>query len=340
MATTMKDVARQAGVDVSTVSLAMNNDPRIRPQTRDRILNIAHELGYQKNFLARGLRSGRSCTIGAVVGYATAFWGEVLAGAQSMLAVHDYHLLLDYAPDGDRREEVQIASLTAKRVDGLLIAPSDSDSREGWERMRPLYQELRERMIPFVFVDRFVPGIEADIVSADNVTSAYQATNHLIQLGHRRIAYIYAPHRMNTAQRERLDGYQNALREAGLTPLPFAAKPRVERSMEGLEAVRDLFSQPHYDGVTGILAATDNTAMGAMRALHDMGRRIPEDVAVISFGGTFTADFLHPPLTTMTLPMREIGRQAATLLLERIAGSSAPLEHRILPTELVKRQSC
>jgi LacI family transcriptional regulator len=247
---------------------------------------------------------------------------------------------LDYAPDSERREEVQIASLTAKRVDGLLIAPSDSDSLEEREKVLPLYQDLREKHIPFVFVDRFVPGIEADIVSADNVTAAYQATQHLILKGHRRIVYIYAPHRMNTAQRERLDGYQAALKEAGLPFLPFETKQRIERSHEGLFAARELLSSEMGDGVTAILAATDNTAMGVLRTLHDLGRRVPEEIAIISFGGTFTADFLQPPLTTMTLPMRELGRQAANQLLERIVGDTSPFEHRILPTELVVRSSC
>jgi DNA-binding LacI/PurR family transcriptional regulator len=123
MATTMKDVARQAGVDVSTVSLAINNDPRIRRETRERILAIASDLGYRKNHLARGLRSGKSFTIGAVVGYtSSAFWSEVLAGAQSVLAERDYHLLLDYAPSELRQEETQIEALKQKRVDGFLIA--------------------------------------------------------------------------------------------------------------------------------------------------------------------------------------------------------------------------
>ena len=161
MATTMKDVARRAGVDVSTVSLAINNDPRIRTETRERIVGIAHELGYHKNFLARGLRSGRSFTIGAAVGGATAFWSEVLAGAQTVLAQRDYHLLLDFTADSQQRTAgVQIESLKAKRVDGLLIAPSDDLYRlaatggpEADEAMQA-YRSLREDNVPFVFVDQ------------------------------------------------------------------------------------------------------------------------------------------------------------------------------------------
>jgi LacI family transcriptional regulator len=337
MATTMKDVARRAGVDVSTVSLAINNDPRIRPETRERILTIAQELGYQKNHLARGLRSGKSFTIGAVVGWATGFWGEVLAGAQSILAEREYHLLLDYAPDRGRREEMQISALKAKRVDGLLIAPSDSESPEqGEQQAIPMYEGLRTERLPFVFVDRFVPGLQADIVAADNLSAARTATDHLLDLGHRHIVYLYAPHRMNTAQRERLQGYEEAMREAGLKPIPWEVVHHSgERSEEGRVATRELLASPKGQGLTAILAATDSTAMGVLRALYDAKKRVPEDISVVGFGGTPAADFTHPPLTTMRLPMRALGAEAARLLLRRTEGDEAPFEHIILPTELI-----
>lgn len=341
MTTTMKDVARRAGVDVSTVSLAINNDPRIRRETRERIVQIAQELGYRKNHLARGLRSGKSLTIGAVVGHASAFWGEVLAGTQTALAERDYHLLLDYAADEARREEIQIEALKGKRVDGFLIAPSDGDALTPRPAMLEVYLLLREEQIPFVFVDRFVPGLEADIVSADNLAAAETATRHLLSLGHTRIAYLYSPHRMNTAQRERLDGYQGAMRAAGLTPLTWeAVRPRPEKSEEGMEAMRELLLSPVGRGVTATLIATDTTAMGVLRALHEAGRRVPRDMALISFGGAFTADYLYPSLTTMTLPMRTLGAEATRLLLSRIEGEASPFQHIVLPTELVVRESC
>lgn len=342
MATTMKDIARRAGVDVSTVSLAINNDPRIRSETRERILCIAKELGYRKNNLARGLRSGKSFTIGAVVGYASAFWAEVLAGAQSVLAERDYHLLLDYAPDDRRREAEQIEALKAKRVDGLLIAPPDSDPQTG-ESLPAVehYRALEAEKIPYVFLDRFVPGLDADYVAADNYSASRTATRHLLRLGHRRIAYIYSPHRMNTAQRERLEGYQSVMREAGLKPLPWeAVRIGSERSEEGMTATRELLADKEGEGVTALLGATDSTAMGVLRALHDAGRNVPEEIAVLSFGGAYIADYLHPPLTTMTLPMNDIGEQAARLLLERIEGDSSPCRHILLPTHLTIRDSC
>lgn len=342
MATTMKDVARRAGVDVSTVSLAINNDPRIRTETRERILAIASELGYRKNHLARGLRSGKSFTIGAVVGYATAFWSEVLAGAQSVLAERDYHLMLDYAPDNRREEAVQIEALKSKRVDGLLIAPPDSDPQTG-ENLPAIehYRALEAEKIPYVFIDRFVPGLDADYVAADNFTAARTATRHLLRLGHRRVAYVYSPHRMNTAQRERLEGYQSVVREAGIKPLLWEVlRPRGERSEEGLEATRELLRDPEGEGVTALLAATDSTAMGALRALHEAGRAVPREIALMSFGGAYIADYLQPSLTTMTLPMRSIGEQAAHLLLARIEGDTTPFHHVLLPTQIVVRDSC
>jgi LacI family transcriptional regulator len=341
MATTMKDVARQAGVDVSTVSLAINNDPRIRRETRERILAIAQELGYRKNHLARGLRSGKSFTIGAVVGYASAYWGEVMAGAQAALAERDYHLLLDIAPSDARHEETQIEALKAKRVDGFLIAPADGDPTSGEGAPTAYYRALHEEKIPFVFVDRFVPGLESDYVAADNFAGSRAAARHLLRLGHRKIAYVYSPHRISTVDRERIEGYRSVMREAGLEPLLWeAVRPRAERSHEGLEATRDLLADRTGQGVTAILAATDTTAMGVLRALHDAGCPVPEKVAVIGFGGTNFAEFLQPPLTTVTLPMRALGEQAARILLERIEGSDAPPRHVLLPTQLTIRSSC
>ncbi|GAB4462309.1 MAG: LacI family DNA-binding transcriptional regulator [Armatimonadaceae bacterium] len=343
MATTMKDIARRANVDVSTVSLAINNDPRIRPETRERIVKIARELGYRKNHLARGLRSGRSFTIGAVISYGTAFWGEVFAGAQSVLTEHEYHLLLDFAPDEGQRQRTQIEALKAKRVDGLLIAPPDLAVHGGGESEAAesaLYQALHAEGIPFVFLDRFVSGVEADIVEADNQGGARQATHHLRERGHTRIAYLYSPHRMNTAQWERLSGYREAMREAGLTPLLWeASESHRERSEEGRATTEAHLRDLGANQVTAILAATDSTAMGALRALHDGGIAVPQTVAVIGFGGAFTARYLQPPLTTVSLPMREMGAEAARLLLRRIEGDKSAMCRQVLPTTLTARES-
>lgn len=340
MATTMKDVARRAGVDVSTVSLAINNDPRIRPETRERILSIATELGYRKNHLARGLRSGKSFTIGAVVGYSTAFWGEVLAGAQSVMAEKDYHLLLDYAPDQGRHQEMQIEALKSKRVDGLLLAPADTDSSESDEQLVTYCQRLEVEHIPYVFVDRYLPGLSADMVTADNRSGAMEAVEHFLALGHRNISYLYSPHRMNTAQRERLTGYRDAMQKAGFAPLPWeAVRVRPERSEEGREAAEELLRTPEGKAVTAIIAATDSTAMGVLRALYDAGKSVPGEVAVMGFGGAFTAAYLQPPLTTVALPMRDIGAQAARLLLKRIEGDTSEPQRVVLKTELVARAS-
>jgi Transcriptional regulators len=341
MATTMKDVARQAGVDVSTVSLAINNDPRIRKETRERILTIASELGYRKNHLARGLRSGKSFTIGAVVGYQSAFWDEVLAGTQSVLAERDYHLLLDYSPSDARREEMQIEALKAKRVDGFVIAPADSDPATGEGAAVAYYRALQDENIPFVFVDRFVPGLNCDYVAADCFAAARTAARHLLRLGHRKIAFLYSPHRMNSVQRELLEGYQSVLREAGLKPLPWeAVRVRSDRSEEGKDALRDLLNDAAGRGVTAVIASTDAAAMGVLRALHDTGTAVPEQMALVSMGGASITEYLHPPLTTMTFPLRQIGEQAARVLLDRIEGDDTPPRHILLPAHLTVRASC
>jgi LacI family transcriptional regulator len=146
---------------------------------------------------------------------------------------------------------------------------------------------------------------------------------------------------MNTAQRERLDGYNGVMREAGLLPLAWEAiRPRSERSQEGMEATRELLLDREGQGVTALLTASDSTAMGALRALYDAGIKVPEQMAIASFGGASIADYLQPPLTTMTLPMRAIGEQAARLLLRRIDGDTSPHQNILLTTELTVRASC
>ena len=347
MATTMKDIARRAGVDISTVSLAINNDPRIRTQTRERILGIANELGYRKNFLARGLRSGQSFTIGAVVGGATTFWSEVLAGAQSVFARREYHLLLDYTADAtERSENMQIESLKAKRVDGMLIAPPDDLLPEAppghcCSEVLRAYESLRDEKIPFVFFDRCVPGMDADAVVADNVAGTRMATEYLISLGHRHIAYIHSPHRTNSTQRERLDGYTTAMADAGLVPFPFAAvRPGADRGEEGRQAMCALLDQPAGRRITAVIAATDSTAMGVLRTLNDAGCEVPRDVSLIGVGGSPLMDYLRPAVTTVTLPMREMGIQAAHRLFARLEGDDSPYRWVRLPTELTPRASC
>ena len=344
MPPTMKDVARAAGVDVSTVSLALGHDPRIRTTTRERIVRAAHDLGYRKNHLARGLRSGKSLTIGAVVGHATAFWGELLAGAQGVFCQHNYHLLLDYAPSGGARSEAeQINALWSKGVDGFLIAPPDGEAaRDSRDSRRALYDELTGRNTPFVFVDRYVRGINADTVTADNYGAAQTAAQHLIDLGHTRIGFVFSPSRTNTAHDDRLAGYHDALCAADLRPILWPAQTtRPERSEEGWETTRGKWRNENGDSVTALLAATDSTAMGVLRALREAGKSVPHDVAVVSFGGTFTAEYLFPALTTLTLPMRSVGAEAASRLLNRLSGDdTAPLQSVVLPCELVVRQSC
>ena len=146
---------------------------------------------------------------------------------------------------------------------------------------------------------------------------------------------------MNTAQHERLQGYQSVMKEARLEPIPWESLvPRPERAIEGLEATRELLTDKAGKGVSAILAATDSTAMGVLRALHDAGRRIPEDMALMGFGGASTAEYMHPPLSTVTLPMRTLGEQAARTLLDRIEGADGPARHVLLPTELTVRASC
>ena len=196
-------------------------------------------------------------------------------------------------------------------------------------------------MFPFVFVDRFVPGIDADMVSADNEAAGRLATEYLLSRGHRTVAYLYSPHRMNTAQQERLQGYRAAMSAAGHDPIPWEADGRgADRSQEAKEAMCSLLDDPSTHRVTGIIAATDSTALGALRAFGMSDCEVPGQFSLVGIGGSPLMDYLRPPITTVTLPMRALGIEAASLLLARIEGDVTAFRHRRLDVELVERGSC
>lgn len=338
MATTMKDVARRAGVDVSTVSLAINNDPRIRIQTRERILTIAHELGYQKNHLARGLRSGKSFTVGAVVAPTDRAWGEMLTGAQGVFAEQEYHLLLDIAATAARREEMQVEALRAKRVDGLLIAPMDGEVHQ-IAAHQLLYQAM-QGVTPTVLMERTLPGEITDSVCVDNHAAGREAAQHLLGLGHRSIAFLSAPHRDTTAVQARQNGYREAMQFAGLPTVFWTADtPLGDPVEEGRAAIGALATHGGSRNITGLVAATDTLAVGALKAFYEAEQQVPNRIAVVSFGGAATHD-LFPALTILSLPLQEVGRQAAILLMRRIEGDLSPAKQIQLPPQLRVGATC
>jgi DNA-binding LacI/PurR family transcriptional regulator len=326
----VQDVARHARVSTATVSRVLAGVGGVSEALTRRVREAARALAYQPNRVARSLRERRSRTIGVLIpNIQNPFFTGVIRGIEDRLRATDHMLLLGNSDDDPAREREYLDLLRAEGVAGFILVP-------GLGGPAP-YRELLEARLAVVAIDRFVRGLACDAVTAANADGAAIATRHLAALGHRRIAIITGPKNVSTA-RERLEGYRTALREAGLPRDPALVRHAPFRPEGGHEAAAALLALPRPP--TAIFAASDLTALGALRALHEHRVRIPEDVAVLSFDDMPWAAALQPPLTAIAQPTYEMGSTAARLLLERLRDPDRPPERVRLPTQLVVRASC
>ncbi len=335
----MDTIAREVGVSKTTVYRALHNKGRIHPDTRERILQVARDLGYRPNLVARSLRVQRTSTIGMVtIGLTGWFYAHILEGVDSVAQANEYGVLIACSYGFPDREREIVEMLLDKRVDGLIVAPADP------EENRAFYEQLMEMQVPLVFIDRYVPGLPADFVATNNELGGYLATRHLLQMGRRRIVFVSngSRERRATSVIGRYAGYVRALDECDVCE-KIELGPGLPDILPEEEYAYNAVSHYLAQGGTldGAFAVNDDVAYGVIRALQAHGLRVPEDVSVVGFDDQDTSKFIFPPLTTVAQPMRAIGEKAATLLLERITqGTAMPPQQVLLSPQLVVRQSC
>ncbi|OYW60368.1 MAG: LacI family transcriptional regulator [Azorhizobium sp. 32-67-21] len=324
---TLADVARAAGVDMSTASRVLRGESsqRVREETRDRILKIAADLQYLANPLARGLRTQRTDTLGIVVPQLdNPVFASAIRGAELAAAKLGYSLLISHREPGATATTIAKISQT-NRVDGLLVASLDDDE--------VLRTDLAAARVPFVLMNRILPGAPLSVV-LDSRAAARKAVDHLTSLGHRRIVHL-AGRSGGFNARERLQGYRDGLEAAGIPfdeSLVAVAGYTAEGGADAMRAL--LAARP-----TAVLAATLVSAAGAMATLHEAGLRIPEDVSVTGLHDAPVAGMLYPPLTSVAMPTEEMGRVAATLLIRSLAGETPDPVAPLPPGALVIRRS-
>lgn len=327
----MSEVAEQAGVSITTVSHVINATRHVSEELEERVRTAMLELGYLPNNLARSLRRGQTHTIGMLIpDNINPFFAEVARGIEDTGFRNGYTVTLGNS-DGDlERELLYVNEMVAKRVDGIVFVAAGLST----ERIA----EIQKENIPVVIIDRKLENMPTSIDSVllDNGKGGYQATQHLIDLGHRRIACITGPSDL-TPSADRVTGYSHALTNAGLqvdTTLITRGDFQYE---SGYVAALRLLDQPNPP--SAIFACNDLMAMGAIRAVVRKGKRVPDDVSIVGFDDIRLAAFTNPALTTVAQPKYEMGELAANLLLERIAGSKTAAEHHIQTTYLVVRDS-
>ena len=327
---TIMDVAQEAGVSYATVSRVVNNKGYIKPETRERVMRAVTRLGYVVNQQARSLASGRSQVVGLLVpGVESAYIGEIIRGIDEELVSASYDLMLYTAHRRRTRESAYVAALTQGMADGLLLVlPRDPSA---------YLETLRQRGFPYVLIDHQGVDDVGPAVGATNRQGGYDATRHLIELGHRRIGFITG-RLEHGCSRDRLAGYQAALTEHGLDADPQLVREGDFTQPAGFRAARELLAL--LERPTAIFASNDVMAFGVMEAARVGGLRIPEDISIVGFDDIPQALHVHPPLTTIRQPLEQMGRLAARMLLRQIDDRRQPAERIDLPTELIVRDSC
>jgi LacI family transcriptional regulator len=324
----MRDVAREAGVSLKTVSRVVNGEAGVGPATAARVTAAIDALGYRRNEIARSLRPGQaSATVGLVIGDAGNPFYSTIARAVEEVARRYRHLLITASSEDDpNREREVVQALTRHRVDGLLIVPAGRGGEQ-------LYLQPEFRLgTPLVFVDRPPVGVEADTILIDNVGGARRAVEHLLAHGHRRIGVVGDAPSFSTVQ-ERLAGYRQALATAGIPFEESLVRLSPHDTAEAESVASALLDGP--DDVTAIFATNNRMSIGVLRALRTHRRRI----ALVGFDDFELADMLSTPVTVVRHDTAEMGRLAAERLFARLSGDDSPPRRLVLPTVLVPRGS-
>lgn len=325
---TLRDVASEAGVSVKTVSRVVNGETVANEAMAVRVAEVVKRLGYRPNELARSLKGRRSRTIGLVIAdVSNPFMATCAQAVEEVAQDHGYALILCDSHADLGTESSYVGLLTQRQVDGLLLVPAHGYNAH--------LKAERQAGLPVVAFDRPAEGVQTDTVLVENRAGAREATEHLIWHGHERIAFVGDVRHFYTA-RKRLEGYKEALEAENLEPLHSLDAHSIEL---GEKATKDFLKAP--DPPTAMFAANILTTLGALRAIEDLGLRIPEDIALIGFDDFELAHVLRPRFTLVRQPAAELGRRAAQMLFERLDdGDHTEPRRIILPTELVVRESC
>ncbi len=330
MPSTLEDIAHLCGVSRSTVSRVINEDPRVSPATRERVLEVVRREQYRPNLAARGLASGQTNVVGAVMpgGFASLmtdpFFPSLLQGMAMAADAHDYFVMLSLGEAGFRHTIDEVAKQGV--VAGVIFSPGQLGD--------PLLEPLIRAGVPIVGVGR-CEDERVSYVDVDNMGSARQATSHLLRLGYRRVATITGPS-FAPAAHDRLQGYVAAIEASGRSVDETLIYEGDFSEASGRAGMRVMLEHRP----DAVFAASDRMAIGALNEIRACGLRVPDDIALVGFDDAPLAAELEPPLTTIRQRPAGLGRAAISLLLDLIANPNSPPRRVILPTELVVRGSC
>lgn len=335
VAVTIKDVAKLAGVNPSTVSRVIANNPVISQETREKVLKVMTEINYHPNLVARNLVSRVTETIGVVMPrsaenlFLNPFFPEVLRGISSVARRDGYDILLATGETDEEEKETVLRMVHGRRVDGLILLVSRVENQLG--------DYLKSTEFPIAIVGKPLYDWGICWVDNDNVEASYKATQYLLKLGHRAIACITGSLEF-VVSLDRLTGYENALTEFGID---FDKRLVVQGEFSqkgGYEAMNALLAEE--PGITAVLVFDDLMAFGAIHQAKEQGRIVPDDISIIGFNNTPLSNFVSPPLTTVEIFPYQLGARITEMVIQRIENPGKKDQYDYIGTNLILRQSC
>jgi len=335
----IKDIAKEAGVAISTVSYVVNNKDLVADKTKEKVLKAIDKLGYNPNYIARSLRTKKTSTIGVIVyDISNPFVAQMVKGMEEVVKKRGYMMVLGCTFNDSIEEERQINVMINQFIDGLLIV-SGSDNEK-------IYKKIINRKIPLVFIDRELENNDRASVIINNVDAVEKAIDYLFLMGHKKIGYISYPLENQTTIKQRYCGYLKGLKKNSLAYDPeyvVIDKKFMDKELEGkdMEITYNLMQQfiKLKKLPTAFITISDIIAYGLIKALKENNIKVPEDVSVIGFDNIMFDDYISPPLTTIKQPKRTMGITGMNLLLDIIEGKNIENSRIVLPTEIIKRQS-
>lgn len=328
---TLAQVAERAGVSTATVSMVLSHRGRISEATRKRVLLALDEMGYVYNQTAANLRNRTSNQVGLLLHDITnPFYGEMTAGLSHEMERHDLLLFLANSEESYERQQKFVDSLMRNNACGMVLC--------GARETPPMFFEaLKRRNVPAIMVVRPFENVDFDFVGTDNFLGTRMATQHLLDLGHRHIAFIGGCNG-STTRALRVGGYTSKLLEHNIQPESEWIVPSQASRSDGASVAEALFTR--FPQITAAVCYQDIVALGVMQTLRKMGRIVGKDFALVGFDDVTEASLVQPALTTVSVAAKEIGRKAGELLYSRIQGNDEPPKRIILPPALIVRESC
>jgi LacI family transcriptional regulator len=334
--TSLNDIARSLNVSKALVSFVLNgqgSQKGISSETQKKVLAKAKELNYKPNHIARGLRLGKSQTIGLIVAdISNKFYAKIAKQVEQVASKHNYNLIICNSDENPEKEVELIDMLKERRVDGIIISTTQKDTA--------VFAQMKKEKYPFVLIDRNLPRLSTNFVGVDNYTGAFEATGHLIRNGYQKIGLLKISPSWLSTIKDRENGYREAIKQNGMRvntklirTIDFTDIRQTVRTV-----LRELIQPPYK--IDALFSVNNNITVACMEYLNEMGLRIPQDIAIVSFDDIDLFRFSYPTITAIAQPVEEIGKVAVTILLDEISSKIAKEEQVALPVKLIERRSC